>query len=92
VPRKPTKTEFVTFSVRMPADLRQRLEAMAKEHDMEVSQLIRHACVAFVNYYDFHGGMLHLPINFDEIWTRVHRDIASKPAEYHLSNGLPLEE
>lgn len=92
VPRKATDTDFVTFSVRMPTELRRRLEAMAIERDMEVSQLIRHACVALVNYYDFHGGVLHIPVNFDEIWQRVQRVVERNPSGEHLSNGLPLEQ
>ena len=68
MPRKPTENDYVTFSVRMPKPLRARLEAIARERDLEVSQLIRHACDALVRYYDLHEGNLHLPITFTQLW------------------------
>jgi len=76
----------------MPKLLRARLEKVAKERDMEVSQLIRHSCDALVRYYDLHGGTLHLPITFTQLWKLIDPEAVAQLQSPVRYDGLIRED
>ena len=59
----------VTTTVRLTADQKRKLEALARKNDVEVSQLIRWGIDALLAHAERHGGRLLLPIDLGETFT-----------------------
>jgi hypothetical protein len=56
----------VNFSIRLPADQKERLRALAERTSLDPSDLIRIAVAALLEHADAHHGKILLPVDFDE--------------------------
>ena len=82
MPRDPN---IQTFSVRITNAQRGKLEKIAKENGLEISQLIRFAVDAMIRYVDVHEGVVHLPIDFTKHWesTPFIEPVTKRPSIQH---------
>lgn len=55
-------------SIRFTAEQMAGLEKLAAAYSVDVATVVRWAVDALIGHVERHGGRLHLPIDFDEIW------------------------
>lgn len=75
-----------TLSIRLDGAQTVQIEALASKFRVKEVDIIRWGIDSLIEYVARHGGHLHLPIDFDAMWTQVR---ATAPRRAAISLNEP---